>query len=268
MKYILGIFTKIKNSIFALVKKIVFAAILFISISFIFFSCKPEKKWDCFKGTGKETVKKVYLTPYDSLYIDGQMTVNLIQDTTDFVVFSGGENLLAKIDATVEDNSMTLKDNNHCRWVRSYKKAKIQADVHFSRLLKIVFYKGADLFSPDTLHLDTLIVSIWSKIATVDLLINAKYTAIKLNAATGDYSLKGKSDFNYMYSVGNGNIYTDELESKKGDIYWNSTGKTTFWISDKVNLKILSSGNVYYRLPKPIIELEKKDYATGEVLPL
>ncbi|RKX18438.1 MAG: hypothetical protein DRP35_09290 [Candidatus Zixiibacteriota bacterium] len=249
-------------------KKTVFAAILFTLTVIILFSCKPEKKWDCFKGTGKSAIKEVYLTSYDSLYIDGQMTVNLIQDTTDYVVFSGGENLLAKIDATIEDHSMTLKDNNHCRWVRSYKKAKITADVHFSRLLKVIFYKGADLFSPDTLYLDTLIISIWSKIGTVDLLIDAQYTAIKLNAATGDYFLRGKSDFNYMYSVGNGNIYTDELQSKNGDIYCNSTGKTTFWISEKVKLKILNSGNVYYRLPKPTIELVKRDCATGEIFPL
>lgn len=249
-------------------KKNVIPIIFFVSIVLLFFSCKPENKWDCFKGTGKRMTKEVYLTPYDSLYIDGQMTINLIQDSTDFVVISGGRNLLAKIDAEVKDNSLTLRDNNHCKWTRSYKKSKIQVDLHFSRLLKIIFYKGADLFSPDTLHLDTLVISIWSKIATVDLLVDAQYTAIKLNAATGDYRLRGKSDFNYMYSVGYGNIYTDELESKRGDIYCNSAGKTTFWINEELKLKLLNSGNVYYRLPKPIIDLEKKDYATGEILPL
>ncbi len=249
-------------------KKIVFSAIVLASVISSLFSCKPENKWDCFKGVGKETIKDVYITHYDSLYIDGQMTVNLIQDTTDFVTFSGGQNLLAKIDATVEDNSLTLKDNNHCRWTRSYKKSKIIADVHFTQLMKIIFYKGADLYTPDTLHLDTLIISIWSKIAKIDLLVNARYMAIKLNAATGDYYLRGKSDFNYIYSVGYGNIYTDELQSKRGEIYCNSAGKTTFWISDYVRIRLLSSGNAHYRPPKPDIELIKKPYATGEILPL
>ncbi len=266
--FILCPFTKIKNRIFAFVKKIIFATILFLLTIVILSSCKPEKKWDCFKGTGKSITKEVYLTPYDSLYIDGQMTINLIQDTTDFVVFSGGKNLLAKTDANEEGNSLTLKDNNHCKWTRSYKKSKITADLHFSRLQKIIFYRGADLFSSDTLHLKRLVISIWSKIATVDVLIDAQYTAMVLNAATGDYSFKGKSDFNYIYSVGNGNVYTDELQSKQGYIYSNSTGKTTFRISDKVEIEILNSGNVYYRLPKPTINLTKKDYATGKVLPL
>ncbi len=239
-----------------------------MSIIFFIFSCKPENKWDCFKGTGKETVKEVYLIPYDSLYIDGQMTVNLIQDTSDFVIFTGGKNLLGGIDATVKNNSLTLKDNNHCRWVRSYKKSNIQVDLHFSQLKKIIFYKSADLYASDTLHLDTLIISVWSKIAKVDLLLDAKYTAIKLNAATGDYYLRGKSDVNYIYSVGYSNIYTDELQSKKGFIYCNSAGKTTFWISDDVKIELLSSGNVYYRSPKPIIELTQKPYSCGKVIPL
>ena len=242
--------------------KIVFVIFLLLS------ACKPENKWDCLKGTGKPMTKEVYLTAYDSLYIDGEMTVNLIQDTTNFVILSGRRNLLAKIEATLENNALTLKDKNYCKWTRSYKKSKIQADIHFSRLKKIIFHEGADLFTPDTLHLDTLIIDVWSKIGSADIDIDVNYIALKLNAATGRYKLSGKADYCHLYSVGNGYIYTDNLKTTDGYIYSNTTGKTTFWISNTLDLKILSSGNIYYRGDKPFVTLNKKPYATGQLLPL
>jgi len=249
-------------------KKITIFIIFFLLIVSLFFSCKPENKWDCFKGTGKIITEEISLTGYDSLYISGEMNINLIQDTTDYVLISGGENLLAEVDALVENGLLTLRDNNHCNWVRNYKKSNIRVDLHFSQLKKIIFRKAANLFSEDTLYVDTLIISVWSKIATVDLLIDTKYAALKLNAATGNYNLSGKTDFNYIYSIGYGNVYTDRLKAKRGYFYCNSLGKTTFWISEKLKLIILNSGNVYYRDMKPLIELEKKDYATGKILPL
>ncbi len=241
---------------------IIFLIFLFVS------ACKPENKWDCLKGTGKPMTKEVYLTTYDSLYIEGEMTINLIQDTINFVTLSGGRNLLAKIEATVESNSLTIKDKNDCKWTRSYKKSKIQADIHFTRLQKIIFRDGADLFTPDTLHLDTLIIDVWSKIGTTDINIDANYIALKLNAATGLYKFSGKTDYCILYSVGNGYIYTDNLKTSDGWIYSNTTGKTTFWISNTLDLKILNSGNIYYRGSKPTVTLDKKPYATGQLLPL
>ena len=244
--------------------------ILIISfISLLIISCKPEKQWDCTKSKGSLSSQTIALNkPFKTIIIDGYFNLKLIQDSTNKIIFTGGKNLLYKASAYQRNDSLFINNKNTCNWVRSYKSAQLQAELHFTDFNYIKPLKPIDIYADDTLHFDIFTLSMWGGIGTCNLLLNCNETYLKLNAATGNYHLAGHTNFNYTFSIGSGNIYTDKLAAKRCYVKNNSDGNISFWATDRALIRILNTGNIYYKEYPKIIKIDKTDYATGSLLPL
>jgi len=244
--------------------------ILIISfISLLIISCKPEKRWDCTKSKGSLNSQTIALNKsFKTIIIDGYFNLKLIQDSTNKIIFTGGKNLLYKASAYQRNDSLFINNKNTCNWVRSYKSAQLQADLHFTDFNYIKTLRPIDIYTDDTLYFNILTLDIWGGIGSCNLLLNCNEDYLKLNAATGNYHLAGHTNFNYIFSIGSGNIYTDQLVAKKCVVINNSNGNISFWATDNANVEIYNTGNTYYKEYPKSIEVKKTDYATGELLPL
>src|SRR5580700_7348642 len=97
--------------------------ILFCAVSAI--SCRKVPVCDCFEAAGapSEENRTSVLPYFEQVYVQDDLNVSISIGNTEQVLIQGGSNLIHNISATVSNNVLTLKNNNICNWLRSYKKS-------------------------------------------------------------------------------------------------------------------------------------------------
>src|SRR5688572_20402713 len=91
----------------------------FVSLSLA--GCQKENQFDCFKSTGKTTTVTRPLSAFNSLRLQDDAQVILVQDSNSFVEIKGGTNLTDNILTEIKNQELTIRNINKCNWVRSYK---------------------------------------------------------------------------------------------------------------------------------------------------
>jgi hypothetical protein len=164
---------------------------------------------DCFKRTG--TVKKEtrILGDFDSIYVDRRLNVILVQDTVNFALIEAGENLLELIDSEVENGKLTLRNNNRCNWVRSYK-IPVNIEVHTNNLQHIVMWGASNITNKGTLTFPKLVVEYRDASGNLELMVDNQLMNIIQHTGAGDAVIHGKTEqlTVYMSSLAYGD-YTD-----------------------------------------------------------
>ena len=97
--------------------------ILIILVSYSFLTC--SKPGDCVESTGKLVSKTVAVAPFTKIYVKQGIEL-IVKQGLDFeVVIKTGENLVNDISVSQDGNTITLKDNTTCNWVREYGQTKV-----------------------------------------------------------------------------------------------------------------------------------------------
>lgn len=208
-------------------------------------SCNKEGGCDCLKSTGDDTSLEQSLPDFKTIRIYDLFQVYLTEDTVNKILLKGGENILPFISYEISNDTLVLKNDNRCNWVRSYKR-KIYAYISIKSLKEVILNGESDVFSIGTLHSDTLFINVWAGIASGDLALDCEAFHLNLHASTGTYHLKGNVSFNYIYSVGNSYVYADSLKTSHAYITNRSTGDCYINANTWIDALIDGTGNVYY----------------------
>lgn len=201
---------------------------------------------DCIKSTG--TVKKEYrkVENFNILHIEDNININLTEDSLiDEITIEAGENLIPLISTIVGNEILTLKNNNKCNWVRSYKK-EINISVPVKNLKNIIAYGSGNIKSTNTLIVDTLTIELWNS-SHIEIAIDAAASYSVLHVGVGDIILKGNTAYSYLYSAGNGWAYLDNLISGSSEIDHRGTGNCFVNAQTELRASIRSIGDVYYQ---------------------
>ncbi len=94
--------------------------VLVIFISLIFLSCGLSE--DCIKSAGAIKNQIIDVTPFENIYVYAGIELVVTQGPNYEVSVQAGANFIDDIDISVKDNSLFLKDNSGCNWVRDYGK--------------------------------------------------------------------------------------------------------------------------------------------------
>lgn len=181
-------------------------AFYLLSIVFIFISsCKKSEERQCIKSAGIESERiEIINAPFDSLFLYDNIIYNLIPDTINKVVFTGGENLLNFADLEVESNKLKIENNNKCNFLRSYQQ-KITANIHFEELNYIFFQGSEPLTALDSIKSSAFRMLIRDGAGSVSLMIDQGYTSIVIGHGYGDFTVKGKTVIAFL------NCYTNSF---------------------------------------------------------
>jgi hypothetical protein len=230
-------------------------------------SCNKLSRWDCFKSTGEVATKTVSTGKFSVLEIKSYFRITLIQDSQNYVLFKGGENLLPKIKAITDDGILQLKDENKCLWVRDYEKERPEAEVHFTTLDSIIAYRECDITSKGTIKNNIFLLNfIQSHLATLNINIDVDDFYLKINPSSGDYYVRGTCWNNYIFSIGYSYVHTEHLDCVNSYVYSYSTGNIYVGPREILEAHIFNHGNVYC-VTKPVhVKLEKPDYAAGNLI--
>ena len=225
-------------------------------ISIIVFSCKKENMGDCFKTTGLVKKETRILGDFDSIYVDRRLNIVLVQDSVNFAVVEAGEHLLEMIDTEIKDGKLTLRNNNKCNWVRSYK-IPVNIEVHTNNLQHIVMWGASIITNKDTLRFPKLVVEYRDASGNLDLMVDNQLTNIIQHTGAGDAVIHGKTEqlTVYMSSL----AYGDYTDLQAQNVYVESKSSADCRVSGNqtFTFRLRGDGNIYYKGQGEIISEEK-----------
>lgn len=214
-------------------------------LSLLFSSC--NQLGDCFHGTGAitdeerslDTIRRIYLTSNINLIIHPNQSYFRMR-------LSGGNNLLENVDTEVENGTLSIKNKNHCNWVRSFK-SKITVEVWVDKLNALYLENSTgEVTTEDTIRTDNFRVDCFGSMGNVNLLIDCGVSTIALHNGPSDITVRGRCGVQYNYNAGFGKIDCRSLYSD--DVYIKNKGTNDTWINSQSLLEatIERDGNIYY----------------------
>lgn len=241
-------------------KKSVYIIGLGIALSLLGPGCEPDY---CLRGSGDMKIVEVFTDDYDTLVINGILTVILIEDSLDYVAFEGGENKLEMVSAVRMHSRLQLNNTNNC-FVRP-EKERVTARVHFTDLNSLLI--GETCYVKTEKPLTTLkSIDFRAKMAELDIALDRPAFILYSNKASGgNLKLSGFVDrctFIIYYTM---NTDFTELDTRTLSIYHHAI--TDFYVNaaEQLQVSIYNKGNVYYSgFPEIIVDTLA---GTGRVLP-
>lgn len=236
-----------------------FFVLLFILFSF---GCKPDK---CLHLTGAIVIEEIKPGDFTGITIEDVFTVEIVPDSSNRIEIRAGEKLLPYISIANNDQHITIKNENRCNWIRSFKNKPV-VRIYSNNIENIRLVGESDVVFTDTLVQDHFTLEVNSGLSTADVLIKTNKLAFSLNGGSGDFSLGGTAGVCYIYVDGTGFVFADSLETgytfitslTSGDIYVN--------VTKELEVRLHRSGDVYYRgAPASIL---KERFAGGDLYPV
>ncbi|HSZ24135.1 MAG TPA: DUF2807 domain-containing protein [Cytophagaceae bacterium] len=86
----------------------------------LFNACSKDKEFDCLKSTGKITMQDRYFQNFNTIIVEDNINLVLMQSLPGKVIIEAGENLEYKIDCKQNGNVLTVQNKNTCNWVRKF----------------------------------------------------------------------------------------------------------------------------------------------------
>ena len=154
-------------------------------------SCKKPEQRACFKKSGELSSRIYEFGSFNQLHLKEHLTYKLVQDSTNKVLVRGGSNLLNFVEVMGENGVLTIENKNRCNYLRSYEIPEVE--IHYTKLINILFEGTERLYNDDTLIADYLTITLRDGAGHMEL--NVK--ALDVNAINthgwGRLTLKGET---------------------------------------------------------------------------
>lgn len=220
--------------------------------AFLSWHCHKAPVCDCFEAAGSPSEITVSVPYFNQISVYDDVNVFITPGPQEQIQIQGGKNLIKNIAATVSDSVLTLKNNNICNWMRSYKKSVINVYITMPDITYITSNGVGTIQSTDTLKVNTLQIQTKSA-GDVTLMVHA----ININThlfGSGNLTLTGTTDnFTCNFFSGTGFLYCDKLQSLYTFLSTATIGDCYITSSGRMDVAIFKLGNVYYSgNPSPI----------------
>jgi len=210
-----------------------------------FYSCKKENLCDCFKGTGKDVTELRTLLSFNKVLIQDKIDVHILKGSGYSVRITAGSKVISLIKTKVENNQLTITDENTCDFTRSYKR-KIVVYITLPDIIKLQHDGLGEVVMEDEFMCDTLSYYL-SNSGNLHLNVNAT-TVYGGMHGNGDVTIKGKIKSNFINAGGQGFYNSQDAISSEMILTLATSGKMEVNAIDflKVDMLVNSSGDVYY----------------------
>jgi hypothetical protein len=198
------------------------------------------------------------------LHLKEHLSYKLIQDSTNKVIVRGGNNLLNFVEVIGENGQLTIENKNRCNYLRSYEIPEVE--IHYTKLINILFEGTEHLYNEDTLITDYLTLTLRDGAGHMEL--NVK--AIDINAINthgwGHLTLKGETQTLRGNLMGDGKFDFSQVtvSNQVKLITSSSIDQRVKAVGIPLNVELNGIGNVYYYgLPSVI---NKVQYGEGKLI--
>jgi hypothetical protein len=206
--------------------------------------CMKEES-DCFKSAKNPKEEIRTLPSFTTLQLETFADVYLSEAAEQNIRVVYSEKLLNQIDLSVESNTLFIRSNEDCRFVRNLKN-KPSIYIESPNVENIEYRGNGFIYSQNTLT-QLKNIDVWLGGRSIELNCELPSLNVRLHAGTCDIQLSGKCDSLYVFQRGNGFINLQNLESKEAFLDHKGTGDTRLWVKDDLNFQLLFSGNLYLK---------------------
>ena len=215
---------------------------LFIVLITLWAGCSKDKN-DCLKTTGEIVFEERTAQPFTQIEIHNNVNVVITQDTFISITIEAGKNLIGKVTTVVQGDSLVIRNENKCNWVRSYK-YDVNVYVTVLELLKIDHRGFGKVSTSNTLSATRFYISNnHNGDVVLDLDVGYLYTSMH---KTGDVVLGGYAGGHEIYASGNNWLRCASLQTGYTSLHSATTGDCYVQVSDSLVAGIYSVGSIYY----------------------
>ena len=189
----------------------------------------------------------------------------LIQDTSEFVKITCGENLINRIRTRQKPGYLEITGYSGANWTRSYQRPLIE--LHFSQLHNMCIYEGVKMVTQGPVKSGFL--SVWdvSNVSELDLEIECSGFQLSVSEDNfGIYRIKGKAAYSFLEPDGSAHFRTESLQTDSS--YVNHKGIGDCYVNARKVLEgeLYRDGTLFYK-NYPELRLKVKN-SKGKILPL
>lgn len=233
----------------------------------LLFSCKKPTNRTCWKFAGEVKVLTIPVGEFTALFLNSHLSYTLVQDSTDKIVITGGENLIEHVKWSNDSGMLTIENGNKCNFLRSPKN-EIKVAIHCTNVANIRFEGTEPLVGIGTLKSDYFVLFIRDGAGPVSLNLESLVVNADIAHGWGEYHLSGKTKTARIAVRSNGSCSVDQLQitdsvyvgsESQGDIILNASGIPMAGF-------IKSGGNIRYKGTPSLISVVKT--GDGKLIPI
>ncbi len=218
---------------------------VFLSV-ILFSTCQKEHLFDCFTSTGKTITQYRDPGTFSRIEVKNSIDVILYPDTTPFIHVTAGEHLIDGIITELEGNTLYIRNENRCNWVRSFE-SSYTVKIGMRNPEDIEYFGSGEIRCMDTIRSTEFTFNSWNGSGSIYLLLDCEKSHINNNAGRTDIHAAGFSGVSYVYIHDTALLEATNLETGFTFIRNSSTGDCSIYVTKEVVAEIKYFGNIYYR---------------------
>ena len=240
-------------------KKITLIYVFSILIVF----CRCENPSDCIESSGATITKDFIVSPFTRIDVEAGIEVILTEGSEYKVQIQTGENLIENVSVSQDATTLYLKDNATCNWVREYGQTK--AFITAPNITEIYSKTDRNISSNGILTYPNLkLIALDDKgddrdgAGTGDFILQISNNRLEIqNNSYSRYYISGNTNyFGVGIYNGDGRVETQNFLAKTINIYHRGSNDIIVNPTDKVEGKLVSTGNVILKNNPPINTLQ------------
>jgi len=211
-------------------------------------ACNKENAPDCFQKGGEEiSTQRAIPFQVQSIVCSDLIDLELFQSDAPFLEVSGPKNLLPELMTEFENGRISIRNENSCNIVRSYKprlKVKVGVGEDFAYL---ELNGQGEVFSNDTLRLEKLEIVAQESVGDLRLILNCDDLKCINHAGVSNFSFLGEGRKAEFFHQGYGQMNAQDFIASEVYSNNNSIGELKVFSNAYLFAYIGAKGNLLYR---------------------
>jgi len=211
------------------------------------------------KGNGNVSTQTRKTSDYDAVSVGGSFNVVLVKGKEGQITIKGEENLMKYIITEVSGNKLKIKFKKNVN-VRTTR--KLLVTVPYRDLEKVSLGGSGNIRSEEIIKTDKFTMSVAGS-GNMNLIVDANTIKSSI-AGSGDINISGKATELNCSITGSGNINAYDLKVVATYARITGSGNIKTTASDRVDAKVVGSGNIYYK--GKATHIKSKSIGSGDIV--
>ena len=211
--------------------------------SLLFIQCRKQ---GCFTDSGNKVEKERVVGSIRNIILYDNIDLVLIQGSQEKIIIDGGKHLEPFIETSVTNQTLTIRNNSSCDWLRSANE-KVKVTLVITDIDRISYYGAGDILSANTLIEKEIIIDSWSGAGDIILDIQAQLIRATIHEENADIILSGKAEQAVIYSTSRGTIDLRSLQVQHMTITQRSVRDAYVNVQQSIEAVIMYKGNIYMK---------------------
>lgn len=221
--------------------------ILVCALGWAMTSCNRDKFPGCFMPAGPAIHKEIPVPGgFHTIALFDDIHLEVYPGHDNRLVLLGGANLLENVDITEQDSILSIRNHNTCNWMRNLEH-KLILRIHAQSIRNIQYSGSGDIVFADTLFQDHFTLEVWDGYGQISPVIHTRDGSFKLHSGTATLTPAGKVETADIWAASHGRFDGRRLEIRHAYIQHRSGNHVYVWAKDSLHIRLLSTGNLYFR---------------------